>query len=184
MAKQSNTAKKIYLSTLHIFLENHLGLNSEKAAGMIKSNARLYKRYVLIEKIYKAGWKAAGNWNQQTDDKNGELKSLLKKYQNLSMTDLSLEGTKEQKVVPPEVAPVEPSIPTKVIIAPPSTHWRRTVLLLILLAEVIGVAYLSLFTDLLTVLIPVLESTLGQLSELLSTQSLDKLIDKIVSLLP
>ncbi|MDX2465143.1 MAG: hypothetical protein QNK31_11620 [Porticoccus sp.] len=184
IAKQSNTPKKIYLSILGTFLENRFGLNSERASGMIESNARLYKRYVLIEKIYNAGWKAARSRNQQTDKKSDELKTLLKKYQDLIMSALSLEGTKEQVVAAPvEVEKIVITASQPVVEETP-TRWKRKALIITLLALIGGATYAALFTTLFSTLEPVLKSTLESIQEQLSKLPLEEWLDKVLSLIP
>lgn len=195
LAKQAKASKKTYLDTLAKFFENHFGINGEKATGMVESNARLYKRYMLIEKVYTAGWEAARDWYQDPNVQSDELKSLLKKYKDLSMSDLSIEGTKEQKVAPAEIEAIIPVASEPVVIETPS-HSRRTVLLFILLAEIVCVAYFSLFTNVLeslfTVIGPFIQNIEQQLSELLSplisplfsALPLDEWVDKLRSLIP
>ena len=184
IAKQSNTSKKTYLSSLGTFLENRFGLNSERASGMIESNARLYKRYVLIEQVYNAGWEAAHSWNPQTDKKSDELKTLLKKHQDLSMSDLSREGTKEQVVAAPvEVEKIIATASQPVVEETP-TRWKRKALIITLLALIGGATYAALFTNLFSTLEPILKSTLELIQEQLSELPLEEWFDKILSLIP
>jgi len=184
MAKQSNTPQKTYLSILCAFLENNFGLNSDKASGMIESNARLYKRYVLIEKIYNAGWAAARDWNQESGKQNDELKALLNQYRDLSMSDLSIEGTKEQVVAAPvEVEKIVATASQPVVEETP-TRWKRKALLITLLALIGGATYAALFTNLFSTLEPILKSTLELIQEQLSELPLEEWFDKILSLIP
>ena len=170
MAKQLNTPKKTYLATLRTFFEDRFGLSNDRASGMIESNARLYKRFVLIEKTYHAGWNAAQAWGQQTDGKNNELKELLKKYHNLSMSELNIEGTKEQIAAHPEVEATPSAEPETEKVMPPNRWWLK-VLLTVLFALICGLLYVLFFTDLFpellanqrAALIPLLNSILEQL---------------------
>ena len=145
MAKQSNIPKKTYLATLRSFFEDRFGLSNDRASGMIESNARLYKRFVLIEKTYHAGWNAAQAWGQQTDGKNNELKDLLKKHHNLSMSELNIEGTKEQIAAHPEV---EAAPTTEPVIVMTPTRWWLKVSLTVLFALICSLLYVLFFTDL------------------------------------
>lgn len=146
LAKQSNTDNKTYRATLRLFLENHFGLSTNRASGMIESNARLYKRFVLIERAYQAGWDAIRNDNNKAGNGNNELKALLKKYQNLSMSDLNSEGTKEQAVVPEEIE-ATPSIEPKALVVEPPSHLRRNILLILLIILACSAGYILFFTS-------------------------------------
>ena len=151
---------------------------------MMVSNPRLYKRYVLIEKNYNAGWEAAHSWNPQTDKKSDELKTLLKKYQDLSMSDLSREGTKEQVVAAPvEVEKIVATVSQPVVEKTP-TRWKRKALLITLLALIGGATYVALFTNLFSTLEPILKSTLEWIQERMSELPLEEWIDKILTMIP
>ena len=184
MAKLSDTPKKTYMKALQDFIEDHFGLSTSNAAGMVESNARLYKRYVLIEKIYTAGWQSAYHWHQQTDKMGDELKTLLKKYQDLSMSDLSLEGRKEQVVTAPvEVEKIIAAASQPAVEKAP-TRWKRMALLITLLALFGGATSAALFTDLFSTLEPILRSTLELIQEQLSALPLQEWLDKVRSLIP
>lgn len=183
MAKLSDTPKKIYLTALQHFLEAHFGLSIDNASGMIESNTRLYKRYVLIEKIYNAGWQSARDWCQQADTQGDSLKTLLKQYHDLSMSSLNIEGVKDQQVAPVEVEVIAPAVTEPVIETPP-TRWKRKLLLITLLALIGSATYAALFTNLFSTLEPALESTLESIQELLSALPLEKWLDKVRSLIP
>lgn len=147
LAKATKAPKKAYITALQELLKQNFGLSEKNAAGMIETNARMYKRYKLIDKIYNAGWHAAQSWlknNHETDD---ALKSLLEEYRDLNMSGINVEGIKEEKAVtPPEVeiiAHVEP-----VHTPPPPRRWGRLVfwLLLILTIEA-AAAYFWLYPE-------------------------------------
>ena len=146
IAKQLKTPKRIYLASLTHLLEKHFGLSADNAAGMIESNARLYKRYTLIEKIYNAGWQSAINWQQDPSRRDTQLKSLLAQYHSLSMSNLNVEGIKEQIAAPPEVeviAPMEPAI--TITIAKP--RWGRRIFWLLFISLLALAGYFSLFPE-------------------------------------
>lgn len=179
MAKLRNIPRKAYLRTLRIFLERRFGLNADHASGMIESNARLYKRYVLVERIYNAGWLAGTEWCKQGKVQGNELKLLLDKYPDLSMSGLNVEGTKEQTPTPVEVEDrVETKSVTKESVAPPPTRWGRTLLLMLLLILIVSVGGAFFFQEQLfayfPMLEPILESALEFLARL-STTLLDAL---------
>jgi len=126
--------KKTYLASLCDFLENHFGLSAENAAGMVESNARLYKRYVLIEKIYNAGAQAALGWHKDSTIQDPTLKNLLMQYQTLNMSGLNIEGVKEPKPTPVEIetiAHIEP-VPEVVTRSPRWGRWLFWGLLIVL----------------------------------------------------
>jgi hypothetical protein len=146
MAKLSDAPRKIYLRTLRIFLEKRFGLNADHATGLVESNARLYKRYVLIERIYNAGLLAANDWCKHDGSPADELNLLLKKYHDLSMSGLGIEGTKEQKIAPPEVEAIA-KVEAPVVIAPPPTRWGRRLFLLMLIALLGLIGYAAVFPE-------------------------------------
>jgi hypothetical protein len=184
MAKLSDTPQKAYLNSLHVFLEERFGLSTDNAAGLIQSNARLYKRYVLIEKIYSAGWESARDWCQQAETQSDSLKTLLKQYQDLSMSGLSIEGIKEQKVsTPVEVEKIIATASQGAVEQTP-THWKRAIFLIILLVLFGGATYAALFTNLFSTLGPVLHSMLESIQEQLSALPLEEWLNKALSLIP
>ncbi|MBL1275407.1 MAG: hypothetical protein COB30_004920 [Ectothiorhodospiraceae bacterium] len=147
MAKTSDTPKKTYLKFLYLFLEENFGLSANNATGMIESNGRLYKRYVLMEKIYNAGWQAAGEfcnaenqYHEVSDDlgyeslpeQNNVLKNLLYQYRDLSMSGLNIEGTKEQKPEAPIIEKPAPIVIKPVSPLPQAPRKRRTFLFLLI----------------------------------------------------
>jgi len=139
LAKSLKTPKKIYLASLQRFLETHFGLSGDNAQGMVESNARLYKRYILIEKIYNAGMQAARDWQPDTDGNTSALKTLLTKYQTLNMSGLNIEGIKETKPAPVEIETIAQVEPAPVALTSPPRwggrlFWLIFVLLLGLLA--------------------------------------------------
>lgn len=182
IAKVTNTPRNTYHPLLRIFLQNNFGLSAERATGMIESNARLYKRFVLIERIYHAGWNAARDWNpassNQSDDQNNTLKELLKKYHNLSMSELNIEGTKEQLIEPPKAEVIPAAEPEVVIVTPPS-QWRRNLVLILLVVLISAVTYLLFFTN----LFPEWRSTMETVSEKFFAPLFEKLFEIIQRLL-
>lgn len=146
IARRADTPKKIYLPALRRFMTEHFGLSDERAAGMIESNARLYKRYVLIEKVYHAGWAAASCEPPADPRTASELKALLNKYQDLGMSGLNIEGTKQQAIedtVGEVVRPAE----AEAVFVPPASRWRQDALLVVLVALLTGTGYLLFFTE-------------------------------------
>ena len=164
MAKAFNAPKKIYLKILYLFLEENFGLSNNNASGMIESNARLYKRYVLVEKIYNAGWEAAENdvkaegqchdiSNDISNDINFELndvnnhknnaalKDLLYQYHDLSMSELNIEGSKEQKVETPKIEEIEPIVPEPIVPVIQPRKSRKFLLFLIVILLTCGGYY-------------------------------------------
>lgn len=99
-SKACKVSKAVYLSAVKNILMENFNLAAENAEGLLESNSRMYKRYMLIEKIYKLGWKAAQIWQKNPDAGSNTLSKLLKKYQNLSMSDLAIEGVKEAIPIP------------------------------------------------------------------------------------
>lgn len=184
MAKLHNVPRTAYLRTLRIFLERRFGLNADHAKGMIESNARLYKRYVLVERIYNAGLLAATDWCKQDKVQGNELKLLLDKYPDLSMSGLNIEGTKEQKAAPVEVEVIAESKPvTTELVTPPPTRWGRTLLLLLLLIILISIGGAFIFEKQLLPYIPMLEPILDSAREFierLSTTLLDALPQQLL----
>jgi len=159
MAKLSDTPRKVYLRVLRIFLEKRFGLNADHATGLVESNARLYKRFVLIELIYNAGWLSASEWCKHPDTPNDELKLLLTKYKDLSMTGLNIEGTKQKATAP---ADIEHSVAVEkpLLVATTPTRSRRNTLLVLLIVLFASIGYLVFYTDHLSSLLPVLKPAL------------------------
>lgn len=147
IAKITDTPRKNYHPLLRTFLEKNFRLSADRAEGMIESNARLYKRFVLIEKIYHAGWNAARDWKPGSNKHSDTLKALLKKHSNLSMSELNIEGTKQQVIEPPKTETIQPITP-EVVIVVPTSNWRRNLVLILIVVLISGVAYMLLFTNL------------------------------------
>jgi hypothetical protein len=183
MAKLNNVPRPVYLRTLRIFFERRFGLNADHASGMIESNARLFKRYVLIERVFNAGRLAGLEWQKQGKVQGNELKLLLDKYPDLSMSGLNVEGTKEPKA--PEPKP-EPVVTVKTVTPQPEsppTRWGRTLLLLILLMLLICIGGAFLFEQQLSPYIPMLKPVLNSAREFierLSTTLLDTLPSRLL----
>lgn len=146
LAKPLKANKKTYLASLHDFLQRRFGLSADNAQGMVESNARLYKRYVLIEKIYNAGVKAAVDWHKGSTSADGALKELLTQYRDLNMSGLNIEGSKEQKVAPAEVEAIAQVKPATVVAAS-SPRWGRRLFWLCLLALLTTITYFGVFPD-------------------------------------
>lgn len=144
LAKSCRASKQDYLAVLQQFLAERFGLSSHNAAGMIESNARLYKKYKLIENIYHSGWRSAEHWQQHNDKPDGMLASLLAQHHDLSMSQLHIAGTKEQPVAPAEVEEIIPvETRSEVVTADkPRRHWLRWLLFLTITATVV---YFSLY---------------------------------------
>ncbi|MDT8384438.1 MAG: hypothetical protein RRB22_08485 [Gammaproteobacteria bacterium] len=178
IARRADTPKKIYLPVLRRLLIDRFGLSDERAAGMIESNARLYKRYVLIEKVYHAGWTAASDPRPADAQAATELKALLKKYQDLGMSGLNIEGTKQQSIdtaVDEAVRPAE----AEAVFVPPSSHWRQNALLVLLVVLLTGAGYLLFFTEYFAGLGATLGAIAETLRETLGT-TLGETLDKII----
>ncbi len=116
--KPLGASKKEYLHALTEFLAEKFKISNKNAKGSVESNARLYKRFILIEKCFNHGWAAAQSWGSNTPNTEDSLESLLKQYQDIGMSDLSVEGVKEETITPP---PVVKTI-THVEPAPASRH--------------------------------------------------------------
>jgi hypothetical protein len=155
LAKQLRQPKNIYLASLRSLLQTRFGLEAHNASGMIESNARLYKRYVLIEKIYNAGLQAALAGRQPRD--HHALKSLLTEYADLSMSGLNIEGTKEPSSVPSEVAALEEIAPIISKLATQPSHRGRTLFLLLMIALITSGAFFLFYRDGLAAMFPDLQ---------------------------
>jgi hypothetical protein len=146
LAKATRAPKKAYITALQQLLEENFGLSEKNAAGMVAANARLYKRYKLIEKIYNAGWQAAQSWVKNNDETGNTLKALLEEYHDLDMSSINIDGTKEEKTAPPPeveaIAHVEP-----VHIAPPRRWGRLVFWLLLILTIEAAAAYFWFFPE-------------------------------------
>jgi hypothetical protein len=71
-------------------------IGHSKTNALIETIDRLAKKYYLIENIVEQGKTAADQWLNCQDDEEPPLQELVKKYQNLTMFDLGIEGTNEQ----------------------------------------------------------------------------------------
>jgi hypothetical protein len=140
LASMRGIKKSHYLPALQDYLSDTFGLPANHAVGLVESNARLYKRYNLIENIYKQGWQTAQAWNNTPSQVTPQLESLLQEHKDLSMSALSLEGIKEEKAAPKEVEEIAP-MPEPVIEAKRPFPWVRVVWLLVLLGSSVGAYY-------------------------------------------
>ena len=138
LAANKGLKKADYLPALKFFLAETFGLTPEHAAGLIESNARMYKRYKLIEKVYQRGWAAAQAWQQDNTSSTTVLKDLLGEHHDLSMSDLHLEGIKQPPAPKPatlEEAAAEETAP------PPARRSRLSLWLLLLLLTAAAAGY-------------------------------------------
>lgn len=139
LASRDRLPKSVYLPALTRYLTRIFGLPERNAAGLVESNARLYKRYVLIESIYNQGWQAGKVWREIDGQSASALAPLLRRYHDLSMSTLDREGIKKKAAATPEVediAAVKPAQPTA-----PKRASRLWLWLLLLLAAATAAAY-------------------------------------------
>lgn len=139
LASRRRLPKSVYLPALQRYLAHTFGLPERNAAGLVESNARLYKRYVLIENIYNHGWEAGKAWQEIDGRGASALAPLLQRYRDLSMATLGVEGIKEKPDVTPEIqeiAAVEPAPQ-----AMPKRASRRWLWWLLLVAAMLATAY-------------------------------------------
>jgi hypothetical protein len=144
LAARRRLPKAVYFPALQRYLSHTFGMPDKNAAGLVESNARLCKRYRLIENIYNQGWRAAKAWQDGDEQGSSMLVPLLRRYHDLSMSTLGREGVKAQPVATPEVeevaavAPAPPPAPTRA--------WGRLVWLsLLLLGAAAAAAYYWLY---------------------------------------
>lgn len=67
-------------------------ISKSKTIALINTINRLEKRYHLMENIVDQGKKAADQWLNCEDMDSAPLTDLVKKYKNLTMFDLGIEG--------------------------------------------------------------------------------------------
>jgi hypothetical protein len=111
LASRRRLPKAVYFPALQRYLSHTFGVPDKNAAGLVESNARLYKRYQLIENIYNQGWRAAKAWQDGDEQGSSLLEPLLRRYHDLSMSTLGREGVKAQPVATPEVEEVAAAPP-------------------------------------------------------------------------
>lgn len=131
LASMRGMKKADYLPALQDYLSETFKLPAKNAAGLIESNARLFKRYKLIDSIYKKGWQTAQAWSNK-EAVNAQLDALLQKHKDLNMSALNVEGIKEEKVAPVEVEEIIPT-PEPVVVERPGFPWGRVLWLIVLL---------------------------------------------------
>lgn len=119
-ARQLQAQKAVYMAALKQLLMTDFGLAEKNAAGLIESNARLYKRYRLIENAFNSGWQSAQGWTLAPEQGEPSLHALLKKYHDLSMSNLHIEGIKEPKDARVVVEEIVETVAT-----PAAAHGRR-----------------------------------------------------------
>ena len=140
LAGRQRLPKSVYLPALQRYLTSTFGLPERNAAGLVESNARLYKRYVLIENIYNQGWQAGKAWSERDGQEASALGPLLDRYRDLSMSTLGREGIKEKAVAAsPEVEEIaaEAAVPQ----AAPKRASRRWLWWLLLLGAAAAAVY-------------------------------------------
>jgi hypothetical protein len=140
LASMRGTKKSHYLPALQNYLSDTFGLPADHAVGLVESNARLYKRYTLIENIYKQGWQTAQAWNNTPNEVIPQLEALLQEHKDLSMSALNVDGIKEEKAAPKEIEEIIPT-PEPKTKAKPSFPWGRVVWLSVFLAAAVGAYY-------------------------------------------
>lgn len=161
-AKISKVSKNVYLDALKNILMESFNLAAKNAQGLLESNNGLYKRYRLIDKIYDIGWQAAQIWHKEPAASSNTLGKLLKKYQNLGMSDLAIEGIKEEMPMPAAREANTQTRPVKKA-GRRNLNPRLVVLLWLLMASLIGAMLLIVFFP--QYLPPTLEEILWPLRE-------------------
>ncbi len=105
-------------------------ISESKTIALIKTIYRLADRYYLIENIIEQGRSAAEQWLNCRDNSDEPLHSLVRKYQNLSMFDLGIEGVNENYQQQVLYAAVDQSV----------GKLRRRALVLLLIIAVLAAA--------------------------------------------
>lgn len=144
LGKTCQVSKPVYMQAVKKQLMETFKLGEENAGGLLDSSARMYKRYKLIEKTYNLGWQTARNWSKDPQGDQLTLARLLKKYHNLSMSDLSIEGVKEEMPIPSAKKESAPEAPQKTGVEE-TPRPSRAPLLLLLLMVIIAALLLGLF---------------------------------------
>lgn len=176
LAGKYQAPKPAYIKGLKNFLVNTFGIAEKNAAGLIESNARMYKRYTLIENAYNQGWQSAKSWVASPTVADNALHTLLQRHNSLSMADLNIEGVKEDKRAPVAIEEI-----THVEMAPapasdqtPARRWP-VLLWLLLLTLLSGITYsLILPEHLPSLLRNVLQPLSDNLYQLLHDNGLGK----------
>jgi hypothetical protein len=139
LASRQHLPKSVYLPALQRYLTHTFGLPERNAAGLVESNARLYKRYVLIENIYNQGWQAGKEWQEKNGKAASALTPLLRRYRDLSMSTLGVEGIKKKTAATREVEDIAAAAPVPQ--AAPQRASRLWLWWLLLLAVTAAGAY-------------------------------------------
>ncbi|NOX76659.1 MAG: hypothetical protein GXP17_08655 [Gammaproteobacteria bacterium] len=147
LAAADKQPKSVYLPVLRQFLARTFDLNEERAAGLLESNARMYKRYTLVDRVYHEGWKTAQDWRQENGATQSVLKTLLREFQDLSMSDLNIEGVKEEQATLPEIEAIVATETTPVSVAPPTRRMASIIYWLLLLGVFAIAGYFALFPE-------------------------------------
>jgi hypothetical protein len=101
------------------------------------------------------------------------------------MSELGIEGTREQEAEPKKVEKTTPTAPVaESVLAVPPSRWKRKVLALIIFILIGGVAYATFFPEQFSALAAILKPTLEHVSKLFSALPLDELLNKVRSLIP
>ena len=137
LANHHGIPKPRCLKILITFLARTFGLAEQNASGLIASNARMYKRYTLIENIYKAGWKSA-KARVQEQSSELSLKSLLTRYHDLGMSNLSIEGIKAETTVKESSPPTPVPAEEPVLETEPASCSLTTILIRVVIVMLLG----------------------------------------------
>jgi len=147
LAAAGRQPKSAYLPVLRRFLASTFGLDEDRAAGLVESNARLYKRYRLIDRIYHDGWHTAQHWLQDAAATPPALKTLLAELHDLSMSNLNVEGVKEEQSAPAEVEAIAREQPAPTTVAPPPRRTASKTIWLLPLAALAAAGYFALYPE-------------------------------------
>lgn len=153
LAGKCQAPKPVYLKGLKNLLMNTFGMAEKNAAGLIESNARMYKRFTLIENAYNQGWQSAKSWVTSPSSSDKALYSLLQQHHDLSMSNLSIEGIKENKSAPAEIEEIAHVEMAPVPEKAPSRRLWPVLLWLILLTLLSSIIYALILPEQLPALL-------------------------------
>lgn len=71
-------------------------ISESKTTALINTIYRLAKKFYLIENIVEQGKSAADRWLNCQDEEVNPLRTIVDKYQHLSMFDLAVEGVNKE----------------------------------------------------------------------------------------
>jgi len=128
--KQSQLDQRASLNTLIAVIMDICNVSRSKTIALINAIYRLAAKYYLLENIFDVGKIAADQWLNCRDDKKVSLQELVRKYRDLTMFDLGIEGVNntyndQQQAL---YASVEKSV---------TRLRRRTLLILLIIAGVV-----------------------------------------------